>query len=75
MLNTPAPAWLKDVQTLSTPELAQIEANIKAGKLSEEQAKPLLLEAGLRAAGQALASERLADAGGQTPGMAPVPRR
>lgn len=46
---------LKNVQTLSSPELEQLEADLRAGRLTEEQAKPLLLHAGLRAAGRALA--------------------
>ncbi|WP_041790850.1 hypothetical protein [Rhodoferax ferrireducens] len=75
MLNTTPPAWLNDVQTLSSPEIEQIEAEIKSGKLTEDQAKPLLLAAGLRAAGKALARERLAAQGGQAPPMEPVPRR
>lgn len=71
MLNTTQPAWLKDVQTLTSPEIEQIEASIRAGKLTEVQAKPLLLAAGLRAAGQALAAPQ----GGQAPSMDSVPRR
>lgn len=55
MVKPTAPTWLKDVQTLSSPELEQI----KAGKLTEEQAKPLLLQAGLRAAGKVLADEAI----------------
>ena len=55
----PRPPWTKNVQTLSNAEIQKIEANIKAGKLTEEQAKPLLLEAGLRAAGKVLADEAI----------------
>lgn len=75
MLNRTPPAWLKDVQTLTSPELDQLEADLQAGKLTEEAAKPLLLEAGLRAAGKRLARERLVAQGGQAARMEPVPRR
>jgi len=67
--STPAPPWLKDVPELASPEIEQIEASIRAGKLTEAQAKPLLLQAGLRAAGKRLAAQ-----GGQAPGMPGVPR-
>jgi hypothetical protein len=65
----PRPGWLKDVQELASPELAQIEASIRDGTLTEVQAKPLLIEAGMRAAGKRLAAQ-----GGQAPDMAGVPR-
>lgn len=62
MLNTSPPGWLKDVQALSSPEIEQIEADIKAGTLTEAQAKPLLVQAGLQAAGKRLVAQ-----GGQAP--------
>ena len=57
MLNTSPPGWLKDVQALLSPEIGQIEADIKAGTLTEAQAKPLLVQAGLRAAGKRLVAQ------------------
>lgn len=57
MLKPPAPAWLKDVQTLTSPELDELQDDMRDGKLTEAEAKPLLVAAGLRAAGQALVRE------------------
>lgn len=51
----PEPAWLKDAQTLTSPELDRIDTDLRAGKLSEAQAQPLLLQAAMRAVGKALA--------------------
>jgi len=68
MLNTSPPGWLKDVQELTSPEIDQLEADIKSGTLTEEAAKPLLLAAGARAAGKALSGEALS---GEAPAAAP----
>lgn len=61
MENSITPAWLKQVPVISSPELARLADEVRAGRLTDDESEPLILAAAMAAISLA-ASAGLGDA-------------
>lgn len=61
MENSITPAWLTQVPVISSPELARLADEVRAGRLTDDESEPLILAAAMAAISLA-ASAGLGDA-------------